>query len=409
MSDRILMSQALVSDVEEELVLDALRSGWVAPLGPHVDAFESEIAQRVGVEHALALSSGTAALHLALLHLGARPGTKVVLASMTFAATANAVVYTGADPVFVDSRSSDGNVDAELMLEAVRTLQAEGETVVAAIPVDLFGRTVDYDVLEPGLAELGVPLLEDAAESLGASMGSRAAGSFGRAAALSFNGNKIMTTSGGGMLLSDDEDLIGHARKLSTQSREPVPWYEHTEIGYNYRLSNVLAALGRGQLRRLDAMIARRRKIRDRYAAAFADLPLRFLGRDDAERHDTDDNCWLTTVVFEDPTSSFPEERRRSLEGNLETTTPVVVERGRSLETTPADKIVEAISAQQIEVRHLWKPMHLQPVFAGARSFTTGVSADLFARGVTLPSGPALTDGQIDRVIDSLSRVVEAL
>lgn len=366
MSERILMSQALVGDLEEKYVLDAVRSGWVAPLGPHVDAFEREIAERVGVRHALALSSGTAALHLALIHLGARPGTKVVTSSMTFAATANAVAYTGAEPVFVDSQDSDGNVDAPLMLEAVDALQSEGEEVVAAIPVDLFGRAVDYDVLVPGLAELGVPLLEDAAEALGASLGDASAGSFGRAAALSFNGNKIMTTSGGGMLLSDDGDLVAHARKLSTQSREPVPWYEHTEIGYNYRLSNVLAALGRGQLERLDTMIARRREIRERYVAAFADLPLRFLGRGSDDRDDAQDNCWLTTVV---------------------------------LETTPADAIVAAMSEQQIEVRHLWKPMHLQPVFAQARAFGGSVSEDLFRRGVTLPSGPALTDAQIDRVI----------
>ncbi|EKA61346.1 DegT/DnrJ/EryC1/StrS aminotransferase [Janibacter hoylei PVAS-1] len=387
MSERILMSQALIGAAEERYVLDALRSGWVAPLGPHVDAFEREIAERVGVGHALALSSGTAALHLALIHLGARPGTKVVLSSMTFAATANAVVYTGAEPVFVDSQSSDGNVDAELMLDAVRALQAEGETVVAAIPVDLFGRPCDYGVLEQSLADLGVPLLEDAAESLGASLDARAAGSFGRAAALSFNGNKIMTTSGGGMLLSDDAELIDHARKLSTQSREPVAWYEHTEIGYNYRLSNVLAALGRGQLERLDQMIARRREIRDRYATAFADLPLRFLGRDDAGRDDAGDNYWLTTVVLDFP---FPEVRRRGLEGTGD--------------ETPADKIVSAMSDQHIEVRHLWKPMHLQPVFSDARSFTTGVSEDLFTRGVTLPSGPALSDSDIDHVADSLHR-----
>lgn len=385
MTERILMSQALVGEAEERYVLDALRSGWVAPLGPHVDAFEREIADRVGVSHALALSSGTAALHLALIHLGARPGTKVVLSSMTFAATANAVAYTGAEPVFVDARSDDGNVDAELMLEAARTLQGEGETVVAAIPVDLFGRPCDYDVLEPGLADLGVPLLEDAAESLGASFGGRAAGSFGRAAALSFNGNKIMTTSGGGMLLSNDDALIAHARKLSTQSREPVPWYEHTEIGYNYRLSNVLAALGRGQLERLDDMIARRRQIRASYADAFADLPLRFLGRDDVKRDDSGDNCWLTTVVL-DPS--------------------VVEERRRSLEITPADKIVDAMSEQQIEVRHLWKPMHLQPVFSTAHDFGGAVSEELFRSGVTLPSGPALTDDQIDRVIAAMRAIL---
>ena len=387
MPERILMSQAQVSEVEERYVLDAIRSGWVAPLGPHVDAFEREIAERVGVEHALALSSGTAALHLALIHLGAGPGTKVVLSSMTFAATANAVVYTGAEPVFVDAQASDGNVDAALMVEAVRTLRDEGEDVVAAVPVDLFGRAVDYDVLVPGLAALDVPLLEDAAEALGASFDGAAAGSFGRAAALSFNGNKIMTTSGGGMLLSDDAELVAHARKLSTQSREPVPWYEHTEIGYNYRLSNVLAALGRGQLERLDVMIARRREIRARYADAFADLPVRFLGRDTEGRDDSNDNCWLTTIVLED---TLVEERRRSLEAN-----PTA--------SSPADKLVEAMATEQIEVRHLWKPMHLQPVFAGVRNFGGSVSEDLFRRGVTLPSGPALTDDQIDRVIAAVT------
>src|SRR5699024_8407542 len=276
---RILLSKPDITEVEEEYVLDAIRSGWVAPLGPHVDAFEEEVAERVGVKHALAPSSGTAALHLALVHLGAGPGTVVVLPTMTFAATANAVVYTGAEPVFVDSRAEDGNLDPALFLEAVDTLQAEGRQVAAAITVDLFGRTCEYGQIEPGLAERGVPLLEDAAEALGAVYQGRAAGSFGTAGVLSFNGNKIMTTSGGGMLLSDDDELIAHARKLSTQAREPVPWYEHTEVGYNYRLSNLLAALGRGQLTRLDTMIERRREIRARYADELADQPVRFLGR----------------------------------------------------------------------------------------------------------------------------------
>ncbi|QOK23579.1 DegT/DnrJ/EryC1/StrS aminotransferase family protein [Janibacter indicus] len=373
MSERILMSQASISEIEARYVLDALRSGWVAPLGPHVDAFEQAVADRVGVRHALALSSGTAALHLALLHLGARPGTKVVLSSMTFAATANAVAYTGAEPVFVDSQTSDGNVDASLMLEAVRTLQSEGEDVVAAIPVDLFGRTVDYDVLAPGLDDLGVPLLEDAAEALGASLSDRAAGSFGRAAALSFNGNKIMTTSGGGMLLSDDAELIDHARKLSTQSREPVPWYEHTEIGYNYRLSNVLAALGRGQLERLDGMIARRRKIRARYVEALSVVEgVRFLFDDDPDRTD---NCWLTTIVLE-------------------------------RDDIDADRVVAAMEREQIEARHLWKPMHLQPVFTGARAFGGAVSEGLFTAGITLPSGAGLTDAEVDRVVETLTGVL---
>lgn len=366
-SDSIGLSLAQVTDAEIDLVVDALRSGWVAPLGPHVDAFETEVAERVGVRHALALSSGTAALHLALLHLGARPGTCVVTSSMTFAATANAVVYCGAEPVFVDSCEDDGNVDPHLMLDTVRTLQDEGRDVVAALPVDLFGRACDYRVLEPGLAELGVPLLEDAAEALGSTLDGRAAGSFGSAAILSFNGNKILTTSGGGMLLSDDAELVDHARSLSTQAREPVAWYEHVEIGYNYRLSNVLAALGRGQLGRLKTMIDRRREVRARYAAGLEQLPLRVLGHPVDDRHD--DNCWLTSVV---------------------------------LDEQPAAPVVHALNAAGIEARHLWKPMHLQPVFAGARAVVDGRSERLFARGINLPSGSGLTDEQVERVIATL-------
>ena len=374
MNERIYLSKAEVTEVEERFVLDALRSGWIAPLGPHVDAFEAEVAERVGVKHALALSSGTAALHLALLHLGAGPGTAVLCSTMTFAATANAIAYTGAQPVFVDAQASDGNVDPELMLEAARTLRGEGVEVVAACPVDLFGRSCDYTVLEPGLADLGIPLLEDAAEGLGASYGGREVGSFGVAAALSFNGNKIMTTSGGGMLVSDDEALVSHARKLSTQAREPVPWYEHTEIGYNYRLSNILAALGRGQLSRLDEMIGRRRQIRARYVEALGSVEgVRFLFKDAEDRSD---NCWLTTLVVE----------RSGVE---------------------ADTIVAAMDAQQIEARHLWKPMHLQPVYAGARSVGGAVSESLFRHGITLPSGSGLTDGQVERVISALVEVLD--
>ncbi len=373
MTERIYLSKAHVTEVEERFVLDAVRSGWVAPLGPHVDAFEEEISERVGVEHALALSSGTAALHLALIHLGARPGTVVLCASMTFAATANAIAYTGADPVFVDSRDSDGNVDHDLMLRAADELAAEGRDVVAACSVDLFGRSCDYTVLEAGLAERGIPLLEDAAESLGASFGGRPGGSFGRAAVLSFNGNKIMTTSGGGMLVSDDADLVAHARKLSTQAREPVPWYEHTEIGYNYRLSNVLAALGRGQLSRLDEMIARRRQIRSMYVDGLGDLDgVRFLVDDDPRY---DDNCWLTTLVVD-------------------------------RDGVTANAMVAAMDAEQIEARHLWKPMHLQPVHSKARVFGHGVSDRLFAKGLTLPSGSALTDAEVDRVTATLRGVL---
>ncbi|WP_130011446.1 DegT/DnrJ/EryC1/StrS family aminotransferase [Serinicoccus sediminis] len=374
MTDRIYLSKAEVTEVEEEYVLAALRSGWIAPLGPDVDAFEREVADRVGVRHALALSSGTAALHLALIHLGARPGTVVVLPSMTFAASANAVVYTGAEPVFVDSRADDGNVDPHLLVDAVDALRREGREVVAAMTVDLFGRACDYETIEPALADRGIPLVEDAAEALGATYGGRAAGSFGRAAALSFNGNKIMTTSGGGMLLSDDEELIAHARKLSTQAREPVPWYEHTEVGYNYRMSNILAALGRGQLTRLDDMMSRRREIRRRYARALDGVPLRFLG-EGGTRSGEMDNCWLTTAVVDQPRANI-------------------------------DQVIEALNDEAVEARHLWKPMHRQPVFSEAQFFGKGVCEDLFAKGLTLPSGSGLSDQQVDVVIEHLRRLL---
>jgi dTDP-4-amino-4,6-dideoxygalactose transaminase len=370
---RILLSQADVTPVEEQYVLDALRSGWVAPLGPHVDAFEAEVAERVGVAGAVALSSGTAALHVALLGVGAGPGTVVVLPSMTFAASANAVVHTGATPVFVDSQMSDGNVDPELLIQGVDELLAEGTDVSAVMTVDLFGRCVDYSGIVGALRERSIPLVEDAAEAFGATQNGTAAGAFGQAAALSFNGNKIMTTSGGGMLLSDDLSLLARCRYLSTQARQPSPWYEHTEIGYNYRLSNILAALGRAQLSRLDDMIARRRAIRELYADGFSDLPgVSLLGRA-PDRGDDDDNCWLTSIVL-DP----------------------------ALVAMSATSLIKELDAADIEARYLWKPMHLQPVFQDSRSFINGTSEWLFANGLTLPSGPRLDDDDIARVIHAI-------
>lgn len=378
--DRIFLSKADITDVEESFVLDAIRSGWVAPLGPHVDAFEAEVAERLGVAGALALSSGTAALHLALLHVGAKPGTVVVVSSMTFAASANAVAYTGAEPVFVDSQASDGNVDPTLLLEAVDTLRREGKQIAAVMTVDLFGRAADYAAIVGGLEEREIPLVEDAAEALGATYEGAAAGSFGRAAALSFNGNKIMTTSGGGMLVSNDLELLDRARYLSTQARQPVPWYEHTDIGYNYRLSNLLAALGRGQLSRLDDMIARRREIRKTYAAGLADVPgLRLLG-EDGPRGSEADNCWLTCVVLD------PDEA-----------------------TASAGDVIAHLEREDIEARHLWKPMHAQPVFAQQRSFLTGVSDRLFENGITLPSGSILSEPDVERVILSVRHALRAL
>jgi len=315
----------------------------------------------------------------------------VLLSSLTFAATANAVAYTGATPVFVDARIEDGNLDPEALDRALTTLAAEGADVAAVIPVDMLGRVCDYDAIDAVLAghDSRIPVLADAAESVGASLRGRPAGSFGRASALSFNGNKIMTTSGGGMLLSDDADLIERARYLSTQARQPVPWYEHTDIGYNYRLSNLLAALGRAQLSRLDELIARRRAIREQYAAGLADLPgVRVLGRESTRGAD-ESNCWLTAIV---------------LDGSGEDAAQGAGETDAS--GVSADDVVAGLNAENIEARHLWKPMHLQPVFAQARSFLTGGSDALFAHGVTLPSGAGLSDSDIERVLVALRRVL---
>jgi dTDP-4-amino-4,6-dideoxygalactose transaminase len=373
---RIHLSKADTTEVEEQYILDAMRSGWVAPLGPHVDAFEAEIAARAGVSHALALASGTAALHLGLLGLGAGPGTAVIVPSMTFAASASPVIYTGAEPVFIDS-GPDCNLDPALLMRAIDTMQAEGTKVVAAMSVDLFGRCADYDQILPGLQERGIPLIEDAAEAVGATYNGSPAGSFGEAAVFSFNGNKIMTTSGGGMLLSNNGDLIERARYLSTQARQPAAYYQHTEIGYNYRLSNVLAALGRAQLSRLDGMLKRRRAIREMYVEAFADVPgVRIVGRDKG-RGDDEDNCWLTCIELD----------------------PAVTE------VSPTQLIAE-LENENIESRRLWKPMHLQPVFASSRAFVTGESERLFDRGVNLPCGSALMDDDIDRVIKVLHRAL---
>lgn len=367
MNERIHLSRPDVGSLEERLVVEALRSGWAAPAGPMVERFEAEVAERVGVVGALALSSGTAALHLALLDVGARPGRVVLVPSMTFTASANAVVYTGAEPVFVDSDPRDGNVDPALLLDAVDTLRDEGRDIAAVMTVDLFGRCADHEALEAELAERGIPNIEDAAEALGAQRGGRAAGSFGRAAALSFNGNKILTTSGGGMLLSDDMDLIARARHLATQARDAAPWYEHSEIGYNYRLSNLLAALGVAQLARLDSMIERRREIRDRYAEALARVPgMGVLGREHG-LDDSGDNHWLTCLRLPDGVSP--------------------------------DILVAQLDRANIEARHLWKPMHLQPVHAARRAFTSGASERLFHTGVALPSGSGLTDDEVVRVI----------
>jgi dTDP-4-amino-4,6-dideoxygalactose transaminase len=369
-TQRILLSPPDVGELEQEYVLRAMRSGWVAPAGPDLDAFEREVAERVEVPHAVALSSGTAALHLALVSWGVGRGDVVVAPTFTFAATVNAITYVGAEPHFVDCDPATGNVDPALLVRALDALRAEGRRVPVVVAVDMLGKAADYSALEPLAAERGIRLLSDAAESFGARHAGRPAGSFGDAAVLSFNGNKVMTTSGGGMLLTDDPGLAAHVRKLSTQAREPVAHYEHTEVGYNYRLSNILAALGRAQLRRLDVMIGRRREWRERYRRLTTELPgLSVLGGDD----DADDNCWVTALLVDPRTT------------------------GRD-----AHQVAAALTDAGIETRPVWKPMHRQPVYARASATLTGAADDLFSRGITLPSGSAMTDADCDTVVDCL-------
>jgi dTDP-4-amino-4,6-dideoxygalactose transaminase len=374
-ASRILLSPPDVGELEQDYVMRAMRSGWVAPAGPDLDAFEAEVAARVGVAHAVGLSSGTAALHLAMVSWGVGPGDVVPVSTFTFAATVNAIRYVGAEPFFVDCDES-GNMSPELLQRAVDELRAEGRTVPVIVPVDMLGKCVDYAAIGEIVADAGARLLSDAAESFGATYRGTPAGSFGDASVVSFNGNKIMTTSGGGMLLTDDVALAQHVRKLSTQAREPVPHYEHTEVGYNYRLSNILAAMGRAQLVRLDDMLARRRDWRERYRALFADQSgVSILGG----AGDAGDNCWLTAVVVDPEVSSWN-----------------------------AADLSAALDRANVETRPVWKPMHLQPVSEGLRGVLDGTSERIFDRGLTLPAGSVLSDDDFQRIERAILGVTAA-
>lgn len=366
MSYDILLSTPDVGELEERAIVSAFRSGWIAPLGPEVDLFEAEVAAYIGVDHGIALASGTAALHMGLLALNVRRGDIVLTSTMTFAATAFAITYTGAIPYFIDCLPGTGNMDPQLLHDALVELDRAGTQAAAIIPVDLLGRVADYSQILAMAEEFGVPVFADSAESMGAEHEGRAAGSFGVAAVLSFNGNKVMTTSGGGMLVTNSAQIAAEVRYLSTQAREPVVHYEHTHIGYNYRLSNLLAALGRAQLQRLDAMVAKRHAVRKFYGELFANIGgVEILGGFQPWM----DNAWLSAVTVD------PKETRwtgAQLRGYL--------------------------GSHGIESRPLWKPMHLQSVFSGAYGKINGSAEYLFDVGVVLPSGSNLTHTQLDRI-----------
>lgn len=364
----ILLSGPDMSAAERRAVIEAFDSGWIAPLGPAVDAFEQAMAERLGRRCAVALSSGTAALHLGLLAWGVGPGDVIPTSTMTFAATANAIAYTGATPYFVDADPRTGQMDPGLLEAVMAELHKDGRSVPAIVPVDLLGNCVDYTRISEIAARYGARVLADSAESLGASHAGVPAGKHGDAAILSFNGNKVMTTSGGGMYLTDDEEVAARVRHLATQAREPVAHYEHRDIGYNYRLSNLLAGVGLAQLGRLDEMLERRRARREAYAALVADVPGVEVFQRDGDEHD---NCWLTSLVVD------PE-----------------------LASIDAAALSAALVSAGIESRPLWKPMHLQPVFAGVPAIVNGASEALFHTGLTLPSGSVLTDEEC-RLIDA--------
>jgi dTDP-4-amino-4,6-dideoxygalactose transaminase len=359
---RMYLSPPDVTAAERTALLEAFDAGWIAPVGPDLDRFEAALGELTGW-HAVALSSGTAALHLALLEAGVRPGDAVAVSSFTFAASANAVVMCGAQPVFVDSETDTWNMSPELLARAVDECAARGRPLRAAVVVDLYGQCADYERIGPVCEASGIVLVEDAAEALGASRHGRPAGTFGRSGVLSFNGNKIITTSGGGAFLSPDPVAAARVRYLATQARQPALHYEHTEIGFNYRLSNLLAALGTAQLARLPEMSARRLALNARYRDGLSGLPLTFMPVPPANVW----NGWLTCVVFDAGAAR--------------------------------DAVIAALAADDIESRPLWKPLHLQPVFADSPAVVDGTSADLFARGLCLPSGSVLTDADVDRVV----------
>jgi dTDP-4-amino-4,6-dideoxygalactose transaminase len=353
---------------ERQLLLEAFDSNWIAPLGPHVDALEHEFAETIGVTEAVALSCGTAALHVALILLDVGAGDEVLTSTLTFAATANAITYVGATPVFIDSDCETWNMDPDLLAEELDACAKRGKLPKAVIVVDLYGQCADYDPILQICSRHGVPVIEDAAEALGATYKDGAAGNFGAISCFSFNGNKIITASGGGMLVSANREFCRRARFLATQARDPTPHYEHSQVGYNYRMSNLLAAVARGQLRVLEDRVARRRANSDFYQAALGDLPgIDFMPEPPRFRS----TRWLTCITV--APGAFGGTR---------------------------EDIRLALDQENIESRPVWKPMHLQPVFRDCRVRGGAVSEALFRDGLCLPSGSSLTEEDLSRVVE---------
>jgi dTDP-4-amino-4,6-dideoxygalactose transaminase len=373
MTKPILLSTPHMGDRELEFVTEAFETNWIAPVGPHVNAFEQEFCRIIGASHAAAVSSGTAALHLALKLVGVGVGDEVFCSTLTFSASANPIAYLGAKPVFIDSDRLSWNMNPQLLAAALAQRAKVGKLPKAVVLVHLYGQSADIDPIVRACQQYEVPLIEDAAEALGATYKGRSPGTSGRIGIFSFNGNKIITTSGGGMLVSEDASIAAKARFLATQARDPAPHYQHSEIGYNYRMSNVLAGIGRGQLLVLADRVAARRRNCEVYQAALGKLPgIEFM----PEAHWGLATRWLTCLTI-DP-STFGADR---------------------------ETVRLALAEAQIEARPVWKPLHLQPIFAASECFGGEVAEDLFDRGLCLPSGSNLSDEDLDRVIQAIQQV----
>lgn len=375
---QVFLSSPHLGELEREYVEEAFRTNWIAPLGPNVDNFEKELAAYVGIGHAAALSSGTAAIHLALRILGVTTGDTVFCSSLTFSASANPIVYQGAQPVFIDAEPESWNMSPQALARAFEQTKREGKLPKAVIVVNLYGQSADMDPILALCDQYGVPLIEDAAESLGALYKGRASGTFGAIGIYSFNGNKIITTSGGGMLVSDDKAIVDRARFLSTQARDPAPHYQHSEIGFNYRMSNILAGVGRGQLKVLEDRVQSRRHVYAQYLERFERLPGLHMMPEPEWSFSTH---WLSALTL-DP----------------------------KIGVTPTD-LIQALAAEHIEARPVWKPMHLQPVFASCEYFKhseESVSDGLFYNGICLPSGSNMSEGQLERTIACIEATLKA-
>ncbi len=375
MSRRIWLSSPHMGGNEKKFVNEAFESNWIAPLGPNVDNFEKELVEYTKACHCAALSSGTSAIHLALIILGVKKDDEVICQSFTFSASANPIIYQGAIPIFIDSEKTTWNIEPNLLEKAIKErIHKTGKKPAAVIIVHLYGMPARMDEITEICLRYEIPLIEDAAEALGSRYKDQVLGSFGVFGILSFNGNKIITTSGGGALLSFNEEYIKKARFLSTQARDQAPHYEHSQIGYNYRMSNICAGIGRGQLLVIEERVKQRRNNFEYYFNALKDIDcINFL----KEPKCFTSNRWLTTITIESVKKS-------------------------SVDT---EAIRIALQNENIESRPLWKPMHLQPIFRNYPSYTSGVSESLFNKGLCLPSGSNLSENDLDRVIEVIRKL----